>query len=113
MSEIPEDPYLRKEYFTVQLYAATTDLKEALAGNYRGEAEDIVKDRIMKLPSAYLETLEIAVRGAGVEPGGFLGSDYHKILESAGLIWSTPSSSYWPTPMGTFVYECMMLLKAK
>lgn len=113
MSEFPQDPYLRKEQQAIQLAIAAKDVKDALASGHRVDAETIVAERIKPLGAAFHETLEIAVRGAGVTAGDFLGSDYHHILDKAGLIWFSPGGSYWPTQTGKFVHECLMLLKAK
>lgn len=113
MSKFSQDPFLRKEQQTVQLIMASKEVKEALASGHRVDAETIVAELIQPLGAAFHETLEIAVRGAGVTAGDFLGSDYHKILEKAGLIWFFPGGSYWPTQTGTFVHECLMLLKSK
>lgn len=111
MSEVPHDPYLRKAYFLQKLIVASEKIRDHLSVGELGQAETVVDDEIAPMAKLWFETLSIAVNGAGVTAGDFLGGDIHLNVERAGLVWSSPGGAYWPTPTGTFVYNRLNAMK--
>lgn len=111
MSEVPHDPYLRKEHFLQKLIVASEKIRDHLSVGEKVQAETVVDEEIAPMAKLWFETLSILVKGSGVTAGDFLGGDIHHNVERAGLAWSSPGGAYWPTPTGTFVYNRLNAIK--